>query len=370
MKKIWIAGTILFVVSGIVFSISSCQKDRNIITVVYTDKTALGKQIFFDKNLSNPAGQSCSSCHNPQTAFSDQVHSPVSEGAVAGLFGNRNAPGITYSMFIPPLSYNETDDVYIGGLFLDGRVNSLEEQAQKPFLNRLEMNNTGVDMVIAKIRGASYYPLYKQVFGEITDNKRAFDNIAEAIASFERTPELNSFSSKFDFFLKGQASLTEQEQRGMQLFNDDNKGKCASCHLTTPDDASGKILFTDFTYDNIGVPKNPTNPFYFIPLTFNPDGASAIDAGLGKTLNNNGLDGSFRVPTLRNVALTAPYFHNGIYNTLEEVVHFYNKRDVESFPPAEIPLTVNKTELGNLNLTAQDEKDIVAFMKTLTDGYK
>ncbi len=164
--------------------------------------------------------------------------------------------------------------------------------------------------------------------------------------------------------------LNTQELRGLQLFNDPIKSKCANCHLSEPDLISGKVLFTDFTYDNIGVPKNLSNPFYTIPTVFNPLGNNAIDYGLGGFLNDPTQYGKFKVPTLRNSAISAPYFHNGFFNTLEEVVHFYNKRDVEPFPPAEIPETVNQNELGNLQLTVQDEKDIVAFIKTLTDGFK
>jgi len=358
------------VVSLSILALSSCNKERDIITTDYIDKIKLGKLIFNDKNLSNPIGQSCSSCHSAATGFSDLNHSIVSEGAVSGLFGNRNAPDIAYSMYAPSLHYDTDDSTYVGGFFLDGRVNTLEEQAQKPFLNPLEMNNTDVVMLISKIKEASYYPLYKTVYGELTDNKTAFNNITDAIASFERSPDLNQFTSKYDYYLKGQAELTLQELRGLQLFNDTLKGKCANCHPSEPDEESGKALFTDFTYDNIGVPKNQANPFYTIPSGFNPLGSNAVDYGLGGFLQDPDNYGRFKVPTLRNSAISAPYFHNGYFNTLEEVVHFYNKRDVETFPAAEISSTVNHDELGDLHLTAQEEKDIVAFLKTLTDGYK
>lgn len=373
MKSNKIAGTLVLLLSGVVcFTLlfSSCAKDRDFTATTYIDKIQLGKLIFNDKNLSVPAGQSCSSCHSPATGFSDLNHGLVSEGAVHGLFGNRNAPNIAYSMFAPALYFDDIDSVYIGGFFLDGRVNTLEEQAKRPFLNPLEMNNADVTTVISKIKQAAYFPLYLQLYGEPSDSTAAFNNIADAIAAFEKTPDLNPFTSKFDYYLKGQATLTEQEQRGLLLFNDTAKGKCGQCHISEPDEASGKVLFTDFTYDNIGVPKNPANPFYTIPASFNPAGSNAIDRGLGGFLNDASNDGKFKVPTLRNAAISAPYFHNGFFNTLEEVVHFYNKRDVEVFPAAEIPATVNHNELGNLRLTTQEEKDIVAFIKTLTDGFK
>ncbi len=156
------------------------------------------------------------------------------------------------------------------------------------------------------------------------------------------------------------------------MFNDTARAMCANCHVSTPDETTGKVLFTDFTYDNIGVPKNNYNPFYTIPSTFNTAGFSYVDYGLGAIVNDPAQNGKFRVPSLRNIALTAPYFHNGVFGTLEEVVHFYNTRDVagSGFGKPEAPTNINKEETGNLKLTAQEEADIVAFIRSLTDGYK
>lgn len=359
--------TSLVIVSVIL--LVSCKKDKDIKTVVQNDKIQLGKKLFFDKNLSNPIGQSCSSCHSPETGFSDLNHSLVSEGAVDGLFGNRNAPNVSYAMFSSPLYYDFVDSTYVGGFFYDGRVNSLKEQATKPFFNPLEMNIENVGMLISKVRTASYFSLYKDVYGDITDENKALKNIADAIAAYEQSSEVNPFSSKYDYYLKGQAALTLQEQRGLKVFTDTAKGKCANCHIIDPDEELGKPLFTDFTYDNIGLPKNTNNPFYTMSAAYNPLGASYTDNGLGGFLNNSSYNGMFKVPTLRNVAISAPYFHNGLFNTLEEVVRFYNKRD-SLFTNPEVPATVNKTELGKLKLNSQEEKDLVAFLKTLTDGYK
>ncbi|MBA2610966.1 MAG: c-type cytochrome [Bacteroidetes bacterium] len=338
-------------------------------TVTPTDKIQLGKKIFFDKNLSNPIGQSCSSCHNSETGFSDLNHNMVSEGAVEGLYGYRNAPGVSYAMFSMPLHYDYVDSTYVGGFFLDGRTNSLQEQASKPFFNKLEMNIESVSMLISKLKSADYLSLYKEVYGDLQDENTILKNMTDAIAAYERSSEVNPFTSKYDYYLKGQASLTAQETRGLKLFKDTLKGKCANCHLIDPDEETGKVLFTDFTYDNIGLPKNSNNPFYTIPTSYNPMGSSYIDNGLGAFLNNSNFNGQFKVPSLRNVAVSAPYFHNGVFNTLEETVTFYNKRDsLYKFP--EVPATVNHKELGALKLNSQEEKDIVAFLKTLTDGYK
>lgn len=361
----------LLILSTIITSIvifTACSKERDEITIVPIDKVQLGKQLFFDKNLSNPVGQSCASCHSPEAAFSDPAHGITSQGAVTGLFNNRNCPSVTYSSYAPALHFDLTDSVYVGGFFLDGRANTLQEQAKKPLLNPVEMNNKDAAMVVAKLVTANYYPLYRKVYGDASNIDEAFSNLADAIATFEHSSQVNAFTSKFDYYQQGKAQLNDQELRGLQLFNDPAKGNCAACHISTPD--LGKVLFTDFTYDNIGVPKNPANPFYSMPTAFNPHGTNALDYGLGGVLNDVTYNGHFKVPGLRNVALTAPYFHNGFFKTLEEVVHFYNKRDVEPFPEAEFPATVNHQEMGNLKLTAQEEKDIVAFMKTLTDGYR
>ncbi len=348
--------------------IISCRKDKNLIIVTPTDKIQLGKKLFFDKGLSNPIGQSCSSCHSPETGFSDLNHNIVSPGAVDGLFGNRNAPNISYAMFSPSLYYDNVDSTYVGGYFLDGRTNSLEEQATKPFFNKLEMNIDNVAMLILKLKSAPYFSLYKEVYGEVTDDEKALKNIADALASYERSAEVNPFSSKFDYYLKGQASLTAQEIRGMKIFTDTAKGKCANCHIIEPDEETGNVLFTDFTYDNIGLPKNNNNPYYTIPSIYNPLGTSYVDNGLGAILNISSFNGQFKVPSLRNVAISAPYFHNGVFNTLEETVHFYNKRD-SLYTTPEVSANVNKLELGKLKLSSQEEKDLVAFLKTLTDGF-
>jgi cytochrome c peroxidase len=376
MKNLKINITVAVILS-VIISLYICQKHYKTVKVPsktsHNLKAELGRNVFFDKGLSNPVGQSCSSCHAPSAGFSDSTHAVVSKGVVAGLFGNRNAPIVGYTMFNPAFHFDKADSSYHGGLFLDGRVNSLEEQVEKPFLNKVEMNNNDVAMVVSKLKSASYFPLFKQLYGDTSDIKTTFNHIADALATFERSPEVNPLTSKFDFYLKGEASLTAEELSGLRLFNDTSRAMCSKCHLTTPDPQSGKILFTDFTYNNNnGTRKNPNSPFYKIPQAFNAAGANYIDKGLGDILHDHHHDGEFRVSSLRNIAITAPYFHNGVFNTLEEVVHFYNTRDVpgSGFEPPEVAVHIDTLETGNLHLTLQEEKDIVAFMKTLTDGYK
>ncbi len=358
------------VIVGVVVLLSACNKEQ-VVGGISNRKAELGKKIFFDKTLSNPEGQACASCHAPEKAFSDPLGSLVSEGAVKGLFGKRNGPSIMYAMFTPPLNYNADDSTYVGGLFLDGRTNSLQEQALKPFLSNVEMNMKDVHAIVAKVKNADYYSELTTLYGNTVSDDVLMTYVADAIANFEQTKIFQPFTSKYDYYLKGQAQFTAQELNGLKLFQDTAKGKCANCHITDRDEVAGNALFTDFTYDNIGVPKNSNNPFLQLGPPFNDLGVNFIDYGLAVTVNSSAENGKFKVPTLRNVAVTAPYFHNGFYTTLEEAVHFYNSRDVDpTIPKPEVPVNVNKDELGNLKLTPQEELDLVAFLKTLTDGYK
>ena len=347
---------------------SACSKVDDSSYISPKSKEELGKKIFFDTRLSEPIGQSCSSCHDPATAFSDPNHLSTSPGAVPGLFGKRNSMSLTYALYAPPLHYDAVDETFVGGFFWDGRENSLEDQAKQPFFNTIEMNLTDKPMLASRIRSATYYIDYVRLYGVSQDPEKILDNVTDALATFQRTSPFNQFTSKYDYYLKGRAKFTNDERKGFELFT--SKAMCSNCHLTDPDETSGKVLFTDFTYDNIGVPANPNNKFYGLPSEFNPAGRSFIDYGLGETTQNlpeNG--GQFKVPTLRNLTLSAPYFHNGVFNTLEEVVHFYNARDRDGIEP-EVDGNVNEEELGNLDLSPQEEKQIVAFLKTLTDGYQ
>ena len=209
--------------------------------------------------------------------------------------------------------------------------------------------------------------------------EKAYQMIGRSIAEYERSEEVSPFRSRFDTYVGKGNGLTTQETLGLSLFN--GKAKCANCHTSTTDPASGNVLFTDFTYQNIGVPKNPENPFYS-ELTFNPLGASWVDMGLGGYLKSAGFVasvyepelGKFKVPTLRNVdkrpnaGFVKAYGHNGYFKSLEDIVHFYNTRDVpgSGWPASEYADNMT-SEVGNLGLTPTEEEAIVAFLKTLTD---
>ena len=335
-------------------------------------KEDLGKLLFFETSLSTPEGQSCSTCHDPEIAFADPLTElPVSRGARPGLYGNRNDMPVSYSSFVPPLHIDPEENIWVGGLFWDGRANTLAEQAQGPPLNMLEMANSDTLVVMEKLQALPYADIFEDIYGAgaLTDPATAFANMADAIAAYERTPEVNPFDSKYDYWLKGEAELSEQEQRGLQVFEQEDKGNCAACHPNRPGEDGSPPLFTDFTYDNLGTPKNPENPFYLLPAEHNPDGFEFVDLGLGVTVDDPAEDGKFRVPTLRNVAVTAPYLHNGVFKTLFQTVSFYNTRDVAPWPAPEVAETVNVDELGNLGLTNQEMEDLVAFLRTLTDGW-
>ncbi len=352
--------------------VSHSQADTPKSTIHLTPIEQLGKKLFFDTTLSTPPGQACADCHAPETGFANpDANLPVSRGVHPDRFGNRNDLPAAYAAFSPAFHYDPNEELYVGGQFWDGRAADLVEQAKGPFLNPLEMANPDEATVVAKVRRADYAALFVDLFGHNAwdDPNQAYHRIAEAIAAYEKTKEVNPFNSKYDLYLAGKVTLTEQELRGLQLFEAEDKGNCAACHPSEPSEDGTPPVFTDFTYDNLGVPKNPENPFYLLPKSLNPDGLRFVDLGLGGELDEPGEYGKFKVPSLRNIAVTGPYLHNGIFKTLRQVVVFYNTRDVAPWPHPEVRENVNREELGNLGLTELEIDDIVAFLRSLTDGY-
>ena len=359
----------------------------------------LGKRLFFDTNLSTPPGQSCATCHDPTAGFTGPISAinaggAIYPGAVPRRTGNRKPPTAAYGGDSPALFFDAVEGLWIGGMFWDGRATGarlgdpLAEQAQGPFLNPLEQNNPNPKFVVQRVAMSSYASLFEQVWGPGSLNWKddvpgAYERIARSIAAYERSSEVNPFSSKYDAWLRGEATLTVEEELGRQLF--EGRAMCANCHISQPGPGGEPPLFTDFTYDNIGTPKNPDNPFYSMPSSTNPDGFAWVDPGLGGFLMAAGFPygmyetefGKHKVPTLRNVDLrphagfVKAYGHNGFFKSLEDIVRFYNTRDVPGagWPPPEEPRNVNTEELGDLGLTAAEERAIVAFLKTLSDGF-
>lgn len=338
-------------------------------------KVSLGKLIFEDIQLSEPSGQSCASCHNAQQAHADEKQI-VSKGANGELFGNRNSPSIIYTKFTVPWHFNTEDETWMGGFFLDGRAVTMAEQAKGPFMNPLEMGNSSAEQVVSKVKAAPYSVLFEQVFGlNIWNNKTlAFNSIADALVSYQHSERFaQRFTSKYDTYLQGKVALSVQEQRGLTIFEAEDKGNCAACHPSQLNDDGSFPQFTDFSYDNLGVPKQENLPFYSMPQKYNAFGKHYIDRGLADNPNiknaKNQL-GKFKVPTLRNITKTAPYMHNGVFETLREAVEFYNTRDVdEKWGKPEVLTNVNQEELGDLKLTEQEINDLLSFLKTLDDGY-
>lgn len=318
---------------------------------------AVGREIFLDTRLSNPPGQGCISCHAPAAAFADPR--PVSPGAVAGRTGRRNAPGLMYAALVPNFSQEDLLEpdgsqiwVWQGGLFQDGSARTLDEQVRRPFFDHAEMNVGGIDALAAKLRAAHYAPRLGDLLpeGEWKDDGKVAHLAFRALVEFLKEPLFRPFDARIDAYLKGDTgALDEAEKRGLEVFK--NKGKCADCHLLT---AAGwtEPLLSDYGYDNLGVPSR-----------------GAKDPGLGGHTGVAAELGQFRAPSLRNVALTAPYFHNGSLATLREVIEFYNRRDLEPdrWGATDYPATVNREDLGNLGLSDSEVGDLVALMDAFTD---
>jgi cytochrome c peroxidase len=328
----------------------------------------LGNLLYHDTNLSNPIGQSCASCHDLNTGFDDpNTANPTSIGADGSSFGTRNSPTASYSAHIPaqqnPVAGGPQG--LIGGLFLDGRAVSLEEQAKGPFLNPVEMGNASANEVINKVAQSTYATEFELLFGNgiLLDTDRAYNYLADAIAAFERTVIFSPFSSKFDQVQAGTANFTNAERQGQDIFN--NKGDCQRCHGTNGAGVNGNTdipeIFSDFSYKNIGVPSNPLLPAFIEDPLF-------VDLGLGAQSGNARHNGQFRVSTLRNIGNTAPYMHNGVFTTLRDVIDFYNTRDTTFTDTPEVNQNVDQGgRIGELNLTENEIDNLIAFLETLSD---
>ncbi len=377
----------------------------------------LGKNLFFD-NISSPDWMSCATCHSPDVGWTGpnpgiNKHGAVYRGAVPTRFGNRKPPSSAYATLSPVFQFDITKGLFVGGNFWDGRAtgerlgNPAADQALGPFLNPVEQNNSSKQAVCIQVAASKYADLFEEVWGpgsldcSPTGVEAMYNQIGLSIAAYENSSEVNQFSSKYDAFLAGTAELSDEEALGLELF--EGEGKCSECHLTGAGSA-----FTDYTYDNLGTPRNPDNPFYDMDeellddgSPINPEGRDWIDQGLGgflatrsewEDMAEENL-GKQKVPTLRNVgkrygkSYPKAYSHNGYFKSLKSIVHFYNTRDIKPlcpdpftteknalkmgcWPAPEVEDNVNTDELGNLGLTDAEEDAVVAFMNTLSDGFK
>jgi cytochrome c peroxidase len=433
----------------------------------YRQITLLGKLAIFDKTLSPAKNVACESCHAHYVGFtgassilnativaqpgSATVMNAVSP-APAYRLSARKPQSYAYAAFAPILHYNAAQGDFYGGNFWDMRAtgvrlgNPAAEQAEGPPTNPLEMANPDSACFVWKISQRPYRSIVEALWGaqsfainwptniesvcakpgpppqhdpypvHLSPNNRAqsnstFDHIAVAMATYESSPDVSPFSSKFDAYLAGKAQLTPEEKRGYELFN--GKAHCNQCHSSGAAVNGGNQkaadvapLFTDFTSANLGLPRNLALPFYCESkpdqsgYVANPQGFDYKDLGVGATLagSNNPnpaewqqlapqFNGKFRVPTLRDVDMRPrpdflkAYMHNGYLKSLQEVVHFYNTSEVlptcaqgspgekvTCWPEPEVPENVTQ-KIGNLGLTDEEEDDVVSFLKTLTDGF-
>ena len=434
---------------------------------------ALGKALFFDPNLSVNGKQSCATCHDPGVGFSGplsqvNLETAVYPGAIETRYGNRKPPISSYAGNSPNLHYDLALGKWAGGMFWDGRATGnilgdpLAEQAQGPFLNPLEMGMPDARLLAVRVARSEYADLFMEVWGPESldfakDVDGVYERIARSIAAYERSSDANPFTSKFDLFWDNATAvgkdvtkikcgtpggmggggmggammgcpgggtspyrwsmyrnlgLSDVELRGLAAFNDPSRANCASCHSLEPG-PEGYPLFTNFGYDNLGIPKNPDNPYYTMPAKWNADGENWVDHGLGGYLKSAGETpdvyeqelGKFKIPSLRNVDLrpsddfVKAYGHNGYFKSLDEIVLFYAWRgltmngglglggsgldcdmrggggmgggdmammcDPNLFPQPEV--NQNLTPMNHFNM--MDQSTIVTFLTTLSDGY-
>jgi len=361
--------------------------------------TALGRALFRDPALSASGKISCATCHDPTHDFGPANAQAVQRGGGDGRsFGVRAVPSLKYTQNVPPFTEHYFDDEGddsvdqgpAGGRTWDGRSPSFHDQARLPLFSPFEMANANADAVTAKLM-ALYAVQFRQVFGEriFADKELTFKGVLMALEAFQQSPaEFYPYSSKYDAFLRHEASLSAQELRGLAAFNDPEKGNCARCHPSALQKGAFP-QFTDFGFAAIGAPRNAAIPA-------NADRAY-FDLGLCGPLRTD-LEGRreycgmFRTPSLRNVARRPVYLHNGVFNSLSDVVRFYAERDTQPqkwYPRAPDGSTLKFNDLPEIyraNLDAQapfdrqageapalsdaDVANIVTFLRTLNDGFK
>jgi cytochrome c peroxidase len=360
----------------------------------------LGQRLFVDRNLSEPAGTACVACHQPARGFSGNNGSglEVAQGSITGVFGLRNPMSNAYQGLVPSFHFVVEDDgklEAVGGHFWDGRAATLAEQALGPFLNPAEMNNPNAESVVRKVAASNYANQFRAVFGanSLSQTATAFQQIGEAIAAFQLAA-LQSYSSKYDAFVRGQARLSDAEARGLALFQDPNRANCAGCHTMNP--SSGKpedSPFSDFSYYANAIPRNTRTPananpnFYDLGLCGPDRSAPALPANAPAGLTPESLCGKFRMPSLRNVAERPAYMHNGFFRSLRDVVRFYATRNSnlrDWYGPTALPNDLPVRYWGNIEISKPpfnrnpadgpvlnnaEINDIVAFLRTLSDGY-
>jgi cytochrome c peroxidase len=352
---------------------------------------ALGKKLFFDERLSEPQGTSCASCHDPARAFAGGHGSRIGVplGSRPGHFARRSTPSVLYLRFVPAFHYFEDDEAPApeprGGFFWDGRSDSLAELVKQPLFNPDEMNAGTPRLVAGKIARGPYAEEFRAAIGPSSDPDAVLRGVGVAIEAYLKSDEMTPASSKYDAYVRGQATLTEQEQRGLEIFKDRRRGACSGCHRMAETSSNpAESMFTDYGYDAVALPRNRA-----LPVNRNP---ASFDLGLCKRENAKTPSGdarfcsNFRTPSLRNVAVLESFGHNGVYKSLREVVAFYAQRAVAPdhvYPPGQkfddVPTKYrdsintfapiyNRAEGGPPPLDDDEIDAVVAFLGTLTDS--
>ena len=357
---------------------------------------ALGRKMFFDPSLSVSGRVSCASCHDPRFAFGPNNSKAVQRGGKNNKqWGTRAVPSLKYLQAVPQFTEHyfdsdangddSVDNGPTGGLTWDGRVDRGRDQARIPLLSPYEMANDSPGAVVAHVRNASYKDEFKLLSAGAPDPEAAFATILEAFEAWEQdNSEFYPYSSKYDAWLKGKAQLNNSEGRGLKLFTDRDKGNCARCHIATRGANGTPPPFTDYGLIALGVPRND-----HIPANSNPDwfdlgmcGPERVDVS-----SREEYCGRFMTPTLRNVVQRKVFFHNGVFHTLKEVIEFYAQRDTDPWkwyprnkkfndlPPnyrgnVETASPFGRGQGAKPVLTEDEIQDIIAFLGTLTDGFR
>lgn len=388
----------------------------------------LGRLVFFDASLSSSGRLSCASCHDPRHAYAAPGDQPVMRGGPhLSREGSRAVPSLMYLERQPSFGIGPDNEerenadlaqlatlardtprvqktaaqaskaannmVPQGGLFWDGRADTLQQQALLPLLDSHEMNGGTLITVADKLRRAFYAERFAQLFGDSVFAD-AGSLVAEAMFAVGRyqieDTSFHPYTSKYDYWLEGKAQLTASELRGYELFNDPGRANCAGCHVDQPSRDGLPPLLTDHQFEALGVPRNNALAVNRDPNYFDLGICGPYRADLS---NERQYCGMFMTPTLRNVVTRHAFFHNGVYATLRAVLDFYAFRDTEPqqiYPrradgtvqkfddlPQQYAVNVDFTDppfdrkAGDPPaMTPRDEEDIIAFLNTLTDGYE
>lgn len=369
----------LYFCAAIAAAAASCIPLQSAQAENLKTREKLGEALFSDRNLSFSRKQNCVSCHSPELAFTDprvlgEIQGAVSRGGDGRSLGDRNSPTLVYIRTTPAFHISPAREA-VGGMFWDGRAGTLEDQVRDPILNPVEMAMPDEASIVARLReNADYRAAFAALYGEdaLTSTPKAIAALKSALAAFLSTPEFAPFTSKYDRSLRGEASLSETEARGRDLFFSNDGAGCNRCHASAAAGARDEV-FTNFGYFNLGVPRNA------VARRLNDSKPQRVDHGLmeNPVAAHGEFDGKFKVPTLRNVAITGPYMHNGVFQDLKTAVLFHlrssdtaiaktNPETGSVWDNPEVSANI-ATSAGSRSLSSSDVDALLAFLKTLTD---